>query len=120
MSLISFVSFLSFVLCIQGLPLQRRTTFSGHGTYYYNVGLGSCGTANQDNLNVAALSPDLMKSGEYCGKSIKVTSNGKSVMATVADTCDSCGKTDVDLSVAAFRQIANLDLGRVPVQWKFT
>lgn len=52
-----------------------------------------------------------------CGRRIKLTNtkNGKSVEVTVADACPTCGNhNDLDLSEAAFKQIATIDEGQVP------
>lgn len=44
---------------------------------------------------------------------------GKSVTATVADTCPGCGPNGIDLSPAAFQALASLDVGRIQVTWNF-
>ena len=49
-----------------------------------------------------------------CGRQMKVTGpDGKSVTVTVADTCPSCDVGSVDLTPAAFQQLASLDVGRL-------
>lgn len=45
--------------------------------------------------------------------------NGITVDVGVADTCVGCSQFDIDLSPAAFQSLASLDLGRIPVQWRF-
>lgn len=58
------------------------------GTYYFQNGAaGSCGNYNSDSAYIIAVSASQMNSG-LCGKkvSIRNTSNGKSITATVADT----------------------------------
>ncbi|KAJ1677109.1 hypothetical protein EV182_006860 [Spiromyces aspiralis] len=93
---------------------------SGDGTYY-KVGLGSCGKTNSNDELVAAASQELMGSkgnGPYCGKKAKVTHGGKSVTVTIVDTCPPCTKGSLDLSPTAFKQLADLDEGRIPITWE--
>ncbi|KAI8978054.1 RlpA-like double-psi beta-barrel-protein domain-containing protein-containing protein [Pilobolus umbonatus] len=108
------------------VPLEARS-FSGDGTYY-NTGIGSCGDTNNDNELVVALNaPQMEYSGNpnnnpLCGKRIRVTNkaNGKSVTVKIVDMCPPCSYGSVDLSPAAFQQIADLSTGRIKVQWDFT
>ena len=115
------VLFLSYILAIAGtmaLPLHRRG-YSGEGTFY-TVGLGSCGQTNSDSQKVAALSSSIMSGGDNCGRSLTVTSGGKSVTVKAVDTCPSCGTGDVDLSPSAFKQLASLDKGRISISWSWS
>ena len=60
---------------------------------------------------------NLNEKSSNCGRKISLTNlkNGKSVTVTVADACPTCPKeNDLDLSVAAFTQIATEDEGEVP------
>ena len=43
--------------------------------------------------------------------------NGVSTTATVVDRCTGCSEFDVDLSPAAFNDLAEPSLGRVQVTW---
>ncbi|KAG0174622.1 hypothetical protein DFQ28_004279 [Apophysomyces sp. BC1034] len=112
---IPFVYLLSLFSLAQALPI-KRAEYSGSGTFY-NVGLGSCGVTSKDSQPVAALSSDLMQSGQYCGKKITISSGTKSVTVTVVDTCPACSKSDVDLSIAAFKEIGDPSKGRIPIKW---
>ncbi|CAO3671656.1 unnamed protein product [Rhizopus stolonifer] len=98
------------------VPIQKRESMSGDGTFY-EVGLGSCGNTNSDSELVAALSSSLMQSGSYCGHSITINSAGKSVIVKVVDSCPGCAQGDVDLSPTAFRKLASLDKGRISITW---
>ena len=65
---------------------------------------------------------DLSEQSANCGRKITLTNtnNGKSVTVTVADACPTCGnQNDLDLSYAAFLQIATEAEGQVPIVWHF-
>lgn len=50
---------------------------------------------------------------------MKITHKEKTVTVTIADDCPTCqNKDSIDLSVAAFKQIASLDEGDVPITWE--
>ncbi|MFE2038372.1 RlpA-like double-psi beta-barrel domain-containing protein [Streptomyces scopuliridis] len=95
---------------------------SGQATWY-NTGLGACGWSNNDSQLVVAVSPALY--GNYpnpnnspvCGKQLRVNGPLGSVTVTVVDRCSGCATNDVDLSPAAFRQIGDLNAGRINVSW---
>ncbi|KAI8990878.1 RlpA-like double-psi beta-barrel-protein domain-containing protein-containing protein, partial [Mycotypha africana] len=101
-------------------------TYSGDGTYY-DVGLGSCGSTDSNSDYVAALNAPQMANGAnpnknpQCGKRIKVVNpaNQKSVTVTIVDTCPPCAFGSVDLSPSAFDEIADLSLGRIPIEWSY-
>lgn len=105
-----------FALLANAAPIEKRASYSGDATFY-EVGLGSCGETNSDDELVAALSSELMGSGEYCGKSAKIKSKSGSVTVKVVDTCPSCAKGSVDLSPAAFKKIGDLSEGRISITW---
>ena len=42
---------------------------------------------------------------------------GKTSQVTVVDRCPGCGVNDIDLSPAAFSDLANEGLGRISVSW---
>jgi hypothetical protein len=99
----------------------------GSATFFYQNGVaGACGIVHKDTDFVAALPGamygDYSKQSDKCGKKIRVTrpSNGKSVDVIIADACPSCPKRgDVDLSKAAFLQLATEEEGMVPVTYQF-
>ncbi|KAI8146133.1 RlpA-like double-psi beta-barrel-protein domain-containing protein-containing protein, partial [Fennellomyces sp. T-0311] len=93
-------------------------SFKGEGTFF-TVGLGSCGKTNKDSDLVVALSSELMSSGDYCGKKIKVKTDSGHVTATVVDTCPSCPKNNVDFSTGAFKKIGSFAAGRIKISWSF-
>lgn len=44
---------------------------------------------------------------------------GKSVDATVADLCPTCAWNGLDLSIATFQTLANLDDGLIQMSWEY-
>jgi rare lipoprotein A (peptidoglycan hydrolase) len=57
-----------------------------------------------------------------CGKQVKITNtaNQKTVTVTIEDACPTCeNNNSIDLSVAAFKAIADLATGEVPISWSF-
>ena len=57
-----------------------------------------------------------------CGKTIQITTaDGKTISATVKDTCPTCGDGGIDLSEKTFLALfGSLDVGKAPVTWHFT
>ncbi|KAL1928374.1 hypothetical protein VTP01DRAFT_2730 [Rhizomucor pusillus] len=103
--------------------LEKRA-YSGDGTWY-TPGLGSCGWDNSESQLVAALNADQMGNGgnpnknPKCGKKAKVTYKGKSVTVKIVDTCPTCSHGSLDLSPAAFKRLAPLSVGRIPIKFSF-
>ncbi len=106
---------------------QTNQTYSGDGSFY-EVGLGACGMTNTDSQLVAALPAAQFdaatpagnpNANPYCNKKMQVTTGGKSVVVTVVDRCAGCATGDVDLSPAAFDQLADPSVGRLPVTWDY-
>ncbi len=93
---------------------------------FYEVGRGACGKSNNNTELVAAISHVVFDSApsastlsnKFCGQKVKVTNGKKSVVVTIVDRCASCAKEDIALSPAAYKKIASMDSGKVPVQWK--
>jgi expansin (peptidoglycan-binding protein) len=93
---------------------------------FYEVGFGACGKSANNTQLVAAIShlrfdPETTKStisNKLCGQKVKVINGKKSVIVTIVDRCASCAKDDIALSPAAYKKIASMDSGKVPVQWK--
>ncbi|KAF8610026.1 hypothetical protein BDV93DRAFT_423707, partial [Ceratobasidium sp. AG-I] len=96
--------------------LAKRVTHTGRGTWFH-PGLGNCGSWDDDNAPIVAVSTAMYKGGDNCNQWMKLTANGKSVYAKMRDSCPSCGYNDVDLSPKAFEALAPLDDGVVTVSW---
>ncbi|PFH50100.1 hypothetical protein AMATHDRAFT_145987, partial [Amanita thiersii Skay4041] len=86
---------------------------------WYSTGKGSCGAISRDTDLVVALSMAQYQGGSHCWKQIIITSGGKTVWATVVDSCPGCGPDGLDLSQGAFQALAPLDAGRIQVEWRF-
>ncbi|KAL9581312.1 MAG: hypothetical protein Q9212_003970 [Teloschistes hypoglaucus] len=108
------------------------TIFKGEATFYSpSVGLGSCGHQDQDTSLVAALAQGTMRqynpsnpnNNPLCGHKVRVWAQNKpgtTVTVAIRDTCPGCkGPFDLDLSPAAFKKLANPDVGRVKIAWEF-
>ncbi len=60
-----------------------------------------------------------------CGKQVEIISTStdgtsKSVVVTIKDDCPTCMNwNSIDLSVAAFKKLATLDIGEVTIKWRF-
>ena len=99
--------------------------FNGDASFY-EVGFGACGKSSNNTQLVAAISHVVFDSvpsastisNKFCGQKVKVVNGKKSVVVTIVDRCASCGKEDIALSPAAYKKIASMDSGKVPVQWK--
>jgi hypothetical protein len=63
-----------------------------------------------DKVPGAGVNPNL---NPICGKKVRVTYQGNSVTVSIFDRCVACRKTDLDLSPAAFSQLASQSVGRL-------
>ncbi|GAA95472.1 uncharacterized protein L969DRAFT_58376 [Mixia osmundae IAM 14324] len=94
-------------------------SYSGSGTYYYQGGnAGACGAVNSDSAYIVA-----MNSAQFsgsCGKQVTIYSGGKSVTATVADECPTCGYGSIDLSTGVFSALADMSAGLIGITWSYT
>lgn len=98
---------------------DAEVTHTGRVTFFH-PGLGACGETNTDSDFIVALGHAEFDSGSFCGRRLTATFQGKSVTVTVVDRCAGCGQFDLDLSPAAFEQLADLDVGVLNnVQWHF-
>lgn len=90
-------------------------------TIYDNTGAaGACGKPIKDSDMVVALAaPTWGKStydvmtGEatnpWCGQLIDIEYNGNKIQATIMDLCPGCSGADIDLSLAAWKALTNLE-----------
>ena len=106
------------------INLTRR---SNDGSFtWYNTGLGACGQVHTDAGLVVALSAPLFDPytpnsnpnyNSLCNRRLRANYNGRSVDAIVVDRCLACATYDLDLSPAAFQQLADLSVGRIQGTW---
>jgi len=101
-------------------------TFNGEATFY-EVGLGACGETNSDSEMIAALNHaqwdafgSMSNGNPACGKQATLNYEGKSVTVTIRDKCMGCKHGDLDLSPAAFKQLADEGAGRIQMSWNFS
>ncbi|KAI0032557.1 RlpA-like double-psi beta-barrel-protein domain-containing protein-containing protein [Vararia minispora EC-137] len=103
------------------IELEKRTTHTGRGTFYY-VGLGNCGWTNTNSEHVVAMSKafyDVNKGGN-CGQTLTITWGGKTETATMVDSCPGCGYYDLDMSPSLFQKFAAESVGVLNgVNWHF-
>lgn len=104
-------------------------TFTGDATFFA-PGLGACGGTNSDTDYIAAASKILYEEFEggnsnpnkapICGKKGIATYQGKSVTFTIVDQCPPCARGSLDFSPSAFKELADLDVGRLKgMTWHF-
>ncbi|KAI0202396.1 RlpA-like double-psi beta-barrel-protein domain-containing protein-containing protein [Astrocystis sublimbata] len=86
---------------------------------FFNPGLGACGETDNDGSPVVALNTADYANGAHCGQWITIQGNGKQTAARVEDLCPGCGSGGIDVSPAIFDDIADLDVGRIQVNWFF-
>jgi hypothetical protein len=96
--------------------IMARGLVPGKMTYYYfNGGIGSCGRTHAETEMVVAVR------NPKCGQKVAITGpDGKTVRATVVDTCPSCDASHIDATVGVWQALGiNLDKGVVPVSWTY-
>lgn len=110
-------------------PSAPATSNPGSGMEHSNVditiydnngGFGACGTELHDTDMIVALSKDTWGASTYdvmtgestnpwCGQRIKVEYNGNHIFAKIMDLCPGCSGADIDLSLAAWKELTKLD-----------
>ena len=113
----------------QNLPLPSGNggPYTGDLTYY-EPGLGACGITSKNSDKIVAISHivfDAVSIGSdpntnpLCGKKIRARRDDKSVDLTVVDRCTGCQPKDIDVTINTFGDLADVDLGRVLVEWNW-
>ncbi|EIW74629.1 plant expansin [Coniophora puteana RWD-64-598 SS2] len=97
--------------------LQRRFT-DQRMTYYY-PGVGACGYTNTDTQYVVALNPTDYANGANCNRSLTITYQGNSAIATAVDLCPGCAADGLDLSPSLFEVFADLSVGVIYADWSW-
>ena len=78
----------------------------GEGTFYdLETHISACGKQNKNTEFVAALNAEQMgdssSNNEHCGKEVDITGpSGKTIRATIVDSCKTCNNGGLDLSPA--------------------
>ncbi|TFK36110.1 RlpA-like double-psi beta-barrel-protein domain-containing protein-containing protein, partial [Crucibulum laeve] len=86
---------------------------------WYWTGVGNCGAHSVDTDYIVALSTAEYNNGSHCWKHITVCYEGKTIDATVVDSCPSCSQYSIDLSPSAFEALAPRSKGRIQVSWNY-
>ncbi|KIY68298.1 hypothetical protein CYLTODRAFT_351596 [Cylindrobasidium torrendii FP15055 ss-10] len=100
---------------------------------YYTPGLGACGVTNGEADYIVAVSRTLYDTypgatpnpnlNPICGKKLRATYNGRSVVVAVEDKCWDCAGTyDLDFTIAAMEQLVDnpVAVGRIyGVEWSW-
>ncbi|KAG1447389.1 hypothetical protein G6F56_009278 [Rhizopus delemar] len=108
-----------------GTDLAKR---SGRGTWYSGSDLKNAACYDRNGLPsysatiYSMIGAMAMKKFEYCYKCMKITNTKnkkKTVTVKIVDKCAGCtvGKA-IDLTPAAFKKLADLDVGVVTISWK--
>ncbi|PLB49061.1 hypothetical protein P170DRAFT_383648 [Aspergillus steynii IBT 23096] len=107
------------------LPTSHGGPYKGDLTYY-DPALGSCGITSSSSDLICAVSHKLFDAAStgsnpnanpLCGLKLRVKRGESSVDVMVVDRCVGCDSTDLDVSSAAFKRLADMDLGRVLIEW---
>jgi len=117
------------VVLLPPLPLHGNgeRTYEGSLTYSPGYSGGSmnvndpiCTVAlelfNAAGANAETVNPN---ANPLCGKRIRVTRGGATVVVSVVDSCPGCQPTDLDLSPSAFDMLAREAEGRVVGTWQW-
>lgn len=92
---------------------------TGIATYYQATGEGAClFAASPQDLRVAAMNAEEYNNAAYCGAYIHVSGPKGEVTVRIVDLCPECKSGHLDLSREAFAEIANLEEGRVTINWQ--
>ncbi|KAK4131313.1 hypothetical protein BT67DRAFT_388670 [Trichocladium antarcticum] len=106
----------------------RGTAASNSKFTWYNTGLGACGQSHSDGEHVIAMSAVNFdphtpngnpNNNALCGRRIRASYNGRSVVVTVVDRCPGCPEHGLDLSPGAFQQLADLGTGVIQGSWEW-
>jgi expansin (peptidoglycan-binding protein) len=95
---------------------------TGEATYYtFANGDGACmfGPSSEDPLLVGAMNHDDYAGAAVCGACVNLTGPNGAVGIRIVDECPECPAGNIDLSPQAFERIAPLELGRVPISWRY-
>ncbi|KAF5330275.1 hypothetical protein D9758_014457 [Tetrapyrgos nigripes] len=102
--------------------LEKRVDHHGRGTWF-EVGLGNCGKWSVDSDKIVAIAKSRYdeNNGANCGQWVSITDqkNGRHAYALILDSCQSCGRQDLDMSPSLFKQFEPLSIGELNIEWNF-
>ncbi|KAK0551075.1 hypothetical protein OC845_002324 [Tilletia horrida] len=100
-------------------------THSGTGTWYgVGVSMGACGSWTSPGERAVALNQQLYGNpnavSPWCGKKLKIKSNGVTSFATVVDCCPTCANSgSLDMSKILFQDFSDLGTGELDISWSW-
>ena len=109
------------------LPTNHGGPYTGDLTYY-DPALGACGLTSSSADAIVAVSHLLFdavstssnpNANPLCNKKIRARRDGKSIDLTVVDRCTGCQAKDIDTTRSVFKQLADIDDGRVVISWSW-
>ena len=110
---------LTAMLFVSVLLAECPGSSSGKATFYDSQGgYGHCGNQIPNEGLYAAVSSGCY-SESICGKHVRVSYEGKSVVVPILDSCQGCDSSHIDISRNAFQKIADLNKGIIQVSWEF-
>ncbi|RPD63956.1 riboflavine-aldehyde-forming enzyme [Lentinus tigrinus ALCF2SS1-6] len=86
---------------------------------HFTPGLGACGVYSQKEDIVVAVGTKVYAKGKHCKERMRVQHMGKTIQVTMMDECPGCNDTHIDLGEAAFKKLADVDVGVIEVTWDF-
>lgn len=104
--------------------LLEKRSYGGQGTYF-QPGQGACGWTASARDHIAALNSnqygDMGQRSPHCGHWIWIRNKqtGARTRAQVQDACPGCQYGSLDLSPAAFDDLAPESQGVVQIEWDF-
>ncbi|KAI9598138.1 RlpA-like double-psi beta-barrel-protein domain-containing protein-containing protein [Syncephalis fuscata] len=124
----TFIFALAAVVAIASLaPTDAAvvTEYAGQAPTYFAPGHGAyAGEVNSSNDMVAALSGDVYgnvnRRSQYCDQCAFIQGPKGTVTVRIVDACPSCERHSLDLTLGAFKGIAEVKDGIVPIQWWWT
>ncbi|RIA86186.1 expansin module family protein, partial [Glomus cerebriforme] len=94
----------------EGQSLKNSACYGNSGVRNYD--------ANENDM-IAAMN---MKDLELCYECLEIRNptNNNKIIVKVIDKCDGCppGGDNIDLTPTAFKQLADLNSGRVEIEWR--
>lgn len=100
--------------------IRPGTTYKGDATVYEAAdGNGACSFGPSDDMMIVAMNETDYETAGACGAHLLVrAANGNSVTVRVTNLCPlPCAPGQLDLSKQAFAELADPQLGRIPVTW---
>lgn len=106
----------------KGKPVDAQITFYDGESLKNSACYGNFGLRNYDANENDMIAAMHMKEFELCYECIEIRNpaNNKKIIVKVIDKCADCppGGNNVDLTPFAFKQLADLILGRVEIEWR--